>query len=112
MRKEAWPYAVLVALLVLMAAQLVREAWDDSLTFDEVRYVWSGSCAWQTRTIDLEVSNPPGHKLLGGLGALLAGGARHHWHLDQRLRPAVLDARNDRSRRRARECAPALAYTA
>ncbi|MFN2568974.1 MAG: glycosyltransferase family 39 protein [Candidatus Dormibacteria bacterium] len=56
-----------------MAVQLVGEAWGDSLTFDEARYIQTGTCALSTGTIDLEISNPPGHKLLAGAGVKLSG---------------------------------------
>lgn len=61
------------ALLALLAAQLLWEAWGDSLTFDETRYIRAGACAWRTGTVDLEVSNPPAVKLLSGAAVDLAG---------------------------------------
>ncbi|TME18483.1 MAG: phospholipid carrier-dependent glycosyltransferase [Chloroflexi bacterium] len=89
------------ALLALLAAQLVWEAWGDSLTFDETRYVRAGACAWRTGTIDLEVSNPPAVKLLSGAGVDLAGvhtggcagDAAFYWVSPDDLRRLILVAR-------------------
>lgn len=74
LRARRWaPWLLAAALLLLLAGQLGAEAWGDSLTYDETRYLRTGACAWSTRTIDLEVSNPPAHKLLAGAGLYLAG---------------------------------------
>jgi len=62
-----------LALLALMAVQLSVQARDDSLTFDEVRYIQTGVCGLTTRTIDLDRTNPPAHKLLAGVTVIVAG---------------------------------------
>jgi hypothetical protein len=66
--------AVIVGLTILVAAVvLVRAAIDDSVTTDEIFYVHTGACAFNTGLVDLEPTNPAGPKLLAGIGAELSG---------------------------------------
>ncbi len=66
--------AVIVGLIILVAgAVLVRAAIDDSVTTDEIFYVHTGVCAFNTGLVDLEPTNPAGPKLLAGIGAELSG---------------------------------------
>lgn len=66
--------AVLVGLIIVAAgAFLVRAAVDDSVTTDEIFYVHTGACAFNTGVVDLEPTNPAGPKLLAGIGAELSG---------------------------------------
>ncbi|MFN2462814.1 MAG: glycosyltransferase family 39 protein [Candidatus Dormibacteria bacterium] len=69
-RRFAEP-VVVAALLALLGGLLVSEAWGDSLTYDEGRYIRSGYCAVQRGLADVEPANPLGFKLLGGLGLAL-----------------------------------------
>lgn len=59
--------------LSLMAGLLLWEAWGDSLSYDEVKYLRAGYCALTRGVVDPEPTNPAGYKLLGGAGALVFG---------------------------------------
>ena len=66
--------AVIVGMIILAAgAVLLRAAIDDSVTTDEIFYVHTGVCAFNTGLVDLEPTNPAGPKLLAGIGAELSG---------------------------------------
>ena len=67
--------AVPAVLVALMAGLLLWEAWGDSLTYDEVRYIRAGYCAVTQGVIDVEPTNPAGFKLLGGAGVVALGPA-------------------------------------
>jgi hypothetical protein len=60
-------------IIVIVGAFLLRAAADDSLTIDEIFYVHTGVCAFNAGLVDLEPTNPPGPKLLAGIGAELSG---------------------------------------
>jgi len=71
--KRGWGPGVLAALvLAASAGLLVYEAWADSLTYDEPRYMRAGYCALTQGVIDIEPTNPAGFKLLSGIGVLAA----------------------------------------
>ena len=59
-------------IIVIVGAFLLRAAADDSLTIDEIFYVHTGVCAFNAGLVDLEPTNPPGPKLLAGIGAELS----------------------------------------
>jgi hypothetical protein len=66
--------AITVGLIILVSgAVLLRAAIDDSVTTDEIFYVHTGACAFNTGLVDLEPTNPAGPKLLAGIGAELSG---------------------------------------
>ena len=72
--QQALVTAVIVGLIILVAGVvLVRAAIDDSVTTDEIFYVHTGVCAFNTGRVDLEPTNPAGPKLLAGIGAELSG---------------------------------------
>jgi hypothetical protein len=65
--------AAAAVLLAAMAALLTWEAYSDSLTFDEGKYIRAGYCAVTRGVVDLEPSNPAGFKLLAGAGVAILG---------------------------------------
>src|SRR5438105_15348687 len=55
-----------------MAAQMLEQAWADSITVDEPHYIWSGACLVSDGR-DRDPSQPMGHRVLSGLAVRLAG---------------------------------------
>jgi hypothetical protein len=72
-RRTPQVLAVLPSLLLVgMAAILLFEAWGDSATYDEARYIRAGYCQLTHRTVAVEGTTPAGFKVLAGAGALAA----------------------------------------
>ena len=60
-----------LVVLGIMAVRLLSDARTDSLTVDEPLYIQAGVCALTSRHLDVDTTNPPLFKLLGGVGVML-----------------------------------------
>ncbi|MHB8509331.1 MAG: phospholipid carrier-dependent glycosyltransferase [Candidatus Dormibacteria bacterium] len=80
------------ALLLTTLGLLLLQGWNDSLTYDEVRYVWSGACAARTgidpaglHDWQAGYNQPLGFRLLSGAAVAVT---------DSRTRPDCTDPRS------------------
>lgn len=90
MKRRLLEPVVVAALLAVLGALLLWEAWGDSLTYDEGKYIRSGYCAVERGIVDLEPTNPLGFKLAGGIGTALVA-PRHSDRCSGALPVALFD---------------------
>ncbi len=70
--KTGWQiWAVVIALLVIQAVQIVLVVRQESLTFDEGNHIFAGYMMWKTGDYGLNPEHPPLVKLLAFTSAIL-----------------------------------------